>query len=81
MVSATEYSARNRLVLAAQDAAATKCGAIILESRDVLCPTGSCQSTLHRRPLYYDDDHLSQFGSLLLVPLLGKIFDAHAHAK
>ncbi len=33
-----------------------------------LCPTDTCSTALEGRPLYFDGDHLSAFGNLILLP-------------
>ena len=69
-----EYQARNAWVWAAQDAAHDQCGVKILDPTQYLCHAGICAGSLNGRPLYTDDDHLSEFGNKLLVPMFAEIY-------
>jgi peptidoglycan/LPS O-acetylase OafA/YrhL len=71
-----EYWKRNKWVWDAQDAAQAQCGAHILDPLPYLCRDGSCYGSLHGRPLYADDNHLSEYGSHLLAPLFSQMIDA-----
>ncbi|MEY8201391.1 MAG: acyltransferase family protein [Colwellia sp.] len=51
------------------DSVAKECGASTVSPADILCETGNCLSSIDGRPLYYDDNHLSEFGNKLLTPL------------
>lgn len=74
-ITLAEYHQRHALVWAAQDQAAKQCGATILDPLPYLCPAGRCISQIDGRPLYYDDDHLSEFGNKLLVPMFEQVFN------
>ncbi|QNM98952.1 acyltransferase family protein [Chitinimonas koreensis] len=73
-ITRTEYEQRHRPVWRAQDAAAERCGVKILDPLPYLCKGDVCRSTLAGRPIYYDDDHLSEFGNKLLVPMFRTVF-------
>jgi hypothetical protein len=73
-ITVEEYQRRHELVLAAQDRARETCGVRILDPRPALCSGNSCRSVDGGRPLYYDDDHLSEFGNRLLVPMFREVF-------
>lgn len=76
-----EYRARNDWVWQAQDAARAQCGVRILDPLPFLCRDGHCYGSKDGRPLYYDDDHISEFGNKLLVPMFKQVFaDAHLWA-
>lgn len=68
------YRQRNDWVWAAQDAARDQCGIKILDPTPYLCRDGRCYGSQNGRPLYVDDDHLSEFGNKLLVPMFSKVF-------
>jgi hypothetical protein len=68
------YQARNGWVWAAQNAARDHCGVKILDSTEYLCRDGVCFGSLNGRPLYTDDDHLSEFGNKLLVPMFAQVY-------
>ncbi len=74
-ISLEEYHARHAVVWAAQDEAARQCGVKILDPLPYLCHDGRCWSSKAGRPLYYDDDHLSEYGNKLLVPMFRQIFE------
>jgi hypothetical protein len=68
------YQERNAWVWAAQDAARDRCGVKILDPTPYLCRNGRCYGSQNGRPLYSDDDHLSEFGNKLLVPMFAEVF-------
>ncbi|WP_283669677.1 SGNH hydrolase domain-containing protein, partial [Escherichia coli] len=37
---------------------------------------GRCWGSKDGRPIYFDDDHLSEYGNKLLVPMFKEIFAA-----
>lgn len=39
-----------------------------------LCHDGRCWGSKDGRPLYYDDDHLSEYGNKLLVPMFKQVW-------
>ncbi|QXX94623.1 acyltransferase [Serratia marcescens] len=73
-LSEEDYHKRHQFVWEAQDEAAEKCGVKILNPLPMLCKNGLCESTHNGRPIYYDDDHLSEYGNKLLVPMFQQIF-------
>ncbi|MDV0603710.1 acyltransferase family protein [Raoultella ornithinolytica] len=77
-ISLEEYHARHKVVWAAQDAAAAQCGVKILDPLPYLCHDGRCWGSKDGRPIYIDDDHLSEFGNKLLVPMFKQVFAASA---
>ncbi len=68
-VSWKEYQKRNSFVWKIQDQASEKCGAKIVDITPSLCPNGICMGLFNNRPLYYDEHHLSLFGSSFLKKL------------
>lgn len=75
-ISVDEYHKRHDFVWAAQDAAHERCGVRILDVLPYLCADGRCSASRDGRPLYYDQDHLSEFGNRLLVPMFATVFES-----
>jgi peptidoglycan/LPS O-acetylase OafA/YrhL len=75
-ISLEAYRKRNDWVWAAQDAARDQCGVKILDPTPYLCHDDRCYGSRNGRPLYIDDDHLSEFGNKLLVPMFAEVFRA-----
>uniref|UniRef100_UPI0028A5BF07 acyltransferase family protein n=1 Tax=Massilia alkalitolerans TaxID=286638 RepID=UPI0028A5BF07 len=73
-ITIDEYHRRNSFVWEAQDAARDKCGVQILDPTKYLCMNGQCKGAQAGRPLYYDDDHLSEHGANVLKPMFAEIF-------
>lgn len=73
-ISLDEYHRRQAFIWAAQDAASERCGVRILDPLPFLCADGRCYGKKDGRPLYYDDDHLSEYGNKLLVPMFQQVF-------
>jgi hypothetical protein len=73
-ISMEDYRKRNDWVWAAQDAARNQCGIKILDPTRYLCRDGRCYGSQSGRPLYFDDNHLSEFGNRLLVPMFAEVF-------
>lgn len=73
------YHARHAAVWAAQDEARRRCGVKILDPLPYLCEDGQCNGSKGGRPLYFDDDHLSEYGNRLLIPMFAKVFGAGAY--
>ncbi len=73
-ISLANYHQRHAVVWAAQDAARDRCGVKILDPLPYLCREGRCYGLKDGRPLYYDDDHLSEWGNKLLVPMFAEVF-------
>lgn len=73
-VTRDDYMRRNGWVWAAQDQAGTKCGVRVLDPTTYLCRNGRCNGTVEGRPLYFDDDHLSEFGNTLIAPAFAPVF-------
>lgn len=45
---------------------------------EILCPSNTCQAVVNGRPLYFDGDHLSNYGnSLLFAPFYQWLQDKH----
>lgn len=72
-ISVDDYHARNDFAWKGQNVAREQCGVVILDPLPYLCPNGVCHSLKNGRPIYFDDNHLSEFGNKLLVPMFEKI--------
>lgn len=70
----SEYQQRNRISWETQDLAMRQCGVTILDPTAYLCSEGKCDGARDGIPLYYDDDHLSERGAALLIPMFRGIF-------
>lgn len=77
-VSLEEYQERHRVAWAAQNRAAEECGVTLLDPRPYLCSDGRCWGDVDGIPVYYDDDHLSERGGQLLIPLFQQMFTKEA---
>ena len=73
-ITIEEYHERHKLVWEAQDQAAEQCGVKILDPLPYLCDDQYCYGSRNGRPLYYDDDHLSEYGNKYLVPMFEQVF-------
>lgn len=82
-VTLAEYRHRQDFIWDAQDAARDHCGIKILDPLPYLCSDGVCHGEKNNRPLYRDDDHLSEFGNKLLTPMFAEVFRdlKGAHSK
>ena len=74
-ISLEQYHERHNFVWAAQDAAQEQCGVKILDPLPYLCWDGRCHAIKDGRSMYYDDDHLSEYGAHLLQPMFAKVFE------
>ena len=73
-ITLEEYHERHAFVWQAQDLAAEQCGVKILNPLPYLCDEQYCYGSKNGRPLYYDDDHLSEYGNKFLVPMFEQVF-------
>lgn len=74
-LSKSHYDERNAYILDMLDNAARQCGITLLDPTEVLCDKQSCKGTHNGRPIYYDDNHLSEYGNKLLVPIFDQIWN------
>ncbi len=73
-ITKEEYRKRHAFVWSIQNEAQEQCGAQILDPLPYLCDDEVCHGSKNGIPLYVDDDHLSEFGNRLLVPMFAKAF-------
>ncbi|ALV72599.1 acyltransferase family protein [Acinetobacter johnsonii] len=72
VISRVEYEKRSKSSYAAQDLAVKKCGVKIIDATDLFCDKENCYADKKGIPLYFDTNHLSDYGANLLVPLIKK---------
>lgn len=70
-----EYYERHSTVLKMQSEVASTCGVKILDPIHYLCDSEYCYSNMNGKPLYFDDDHLSSYGAMLISPMYDEIFE------
>lgn len=80
-ISIDEYHRRNAFAWETQDMAAKQCGVQILDPTPYLCDDKNCMGGVNGRPIYFDDDHLSERGGNLLIPMFRSIFNTADFAK
>ncbi|WP_019671755.1 acyltransferase family protein [Psychrobacter lutiphocae] len=68
-ISTVEYETKTAPVIDIYQQVAPKYNAQILYPALYLCPEDRCLAEIDNRPLYFDDDHLSEFGNRLLMPM------------
>lgn len=51
-----------------------ECGIALLDPIPYLCKPDFCPPTIDGRSLYYDDDHLNEYGNKFLVPMFNEIW-------
>ena len=74
----TNYKKNSTLVRKLISATSTQCGASILDPVDFLCIDGRCKAQLDGRPIYYDGDHMSEYGNKILTPMFNRAIFGHA---
>jgi peptidoglycan/LPS O-acetylase OafA/YrhL len=74
-ITLKEYQLRHKLVWQAQDKAVKQCGVRILNPLPYLCDDQYCYGSKNGHSLYFDDDHLSESGNELLIPMFKEIFE------
>lgn len=70
----TSYYQRQKTAFSMQDEAVKKCNVEILDPTPYLCDNEYCYGSKNGIPLYFDDDHLSKYGSELVSPIYEKVF-------
>jgi peptidoglycan/LPS O-acetylase OafA/YrhL len=63
------YLERNEFITMLNSETEKNCNVKILDTTKYLCNEKLCFGSLNGRPLYFDGDHLSEFGNKLLVPM------------
>lgn len=75
-ITLEDYHRRHDFIWSVQDEIAEQCGAKILNPLPYLCDEQRCYGSKDNFPLYYDDDHLSEYGNRLLVDMFRQVFTA-----
>ena len=70
----SDYDQRHQLAREAYQQASEQCGVTLLDPVPYLCDEQKCYGSKDGMPLYFDDDHLSERGAALLMPMLQSIF-------
>jgi hypothetical protein len=74
-ISRSEYNDRHSFIMSLMVEAKNKCGVEILDPLPYLCDEDACYGDKNGWPVYFDDDHLSESGNKLLVPMFRSIFE------
>lgn len=73
-IEKSEHLERTKMVRGSFIKLEEKCNVNIIDLDKALCSeNGKCYADIDGRPMYYDDDHLSEFGANSLIPLIKKI--------
>ena len=73
-ITRDEYNQRQRTAYKMQDEAVSRCGAKVLDPTPYLCDSDYCYGDKNGTPLYFDDDHLSSYGSEVISPVYDEVF-------
>lgn len=69
------HQERNKVINEALNEAAASCPNItVMDPIPYVCKNGVCMDSENGRPLYVDDNHLSEYGTRHLMPLFAKTF-------
>ena len=63
------YLKRNKPVIEIIKSVATNNNIKVLDPTSYLCSNGECNALHKNRPIYYDGDHMSEYGNKLLTPM------------
>lgn len=70
-----EYMQHHEYAFKLVEQAKEQCGAKVLDPTEYLCKDGKCQGLHNDIPVYYDDNHISEYGNKLLTPMFAKIWE------
>lgn len=73
-ITRKNYDRRQSFIWEAQNKASEQCGAKILDPLPYLCTDDRCFGERNNRPIYRDDDHLSETGNKLLTQMFAPVF-------
>lgn len=73
-VPETAYLTDHRQARHAIEQASRQCGVKLLDPAPYLCKNGQCRGAINGRPLYTDNNHLSEYGNRFLVPMFSQVF-------
>jgi peptidoglycan/LPS O-acetylase OafA/YrhL len=69
------YLERNERIRRLNSRVAAKNGITVLDPVPYLCFDGRCMAQFKGRPIYYDGDHMSEYGNKLLAPMFESALD------
>ena len=69
------YYPAHKIAWDAQDRAARECGVKILDPLPFLCKNDICLGSKNGQALYYDGNHMNEFGNRFLIPMFDPVFD------
>lgn len=69
------YQIENKFILEVMETAKQQCGVHLLDPTQYFCHNGLCDATEGNKPLYFDDNHITEYASMKLVPLFKQIFN------
>lgn len=75
-ITLEEYEKRNALFYQLTENIKLKCDVKIISIKNNFCDSKYCYGDVNGRPVYYDDDHLSEYGASLLIPIFKKYLDS-----
>lgn len=73
-ISVKEFHDRQAIVYSMQNKIRDNCGAVILDPTPYLCDVDYCYGDFGGVPLFFDDNHLSKYGSEIIVKTYEKVF-------
>lgn len=76
-LSRAAYNARHQETLEIMQGIGQRCNAELLDPVPYLCDEQVCPASIQGMSLYSDDDHLSEYGNKLLVPMFKKIWTSN----
>jgi peptidoglycan/LPS O-acetylase OafA/YrhL len=71
------YLKRNERIRRLNSRVAAKNGITVLDPVPYLCFDGRCMAQFKGRPIYYDGDHISEYGNKLLAPMFKSALENH----
>jgi peptidoglycan/LPS O-acetylase OafA/YrhL len=80
-ITLRQYYEREDASLQTLNLAAQQCGVKLLDPLPYLCSGDTCRGDVAGMPIYYDDNHLSERGSALLVPMYKAAIEQAAKAN
>jgi peptidoglycan/LPS O-acetylase OafA/YrhL len=72
------YRTNNTAMISALNRAQRDCGVHLLDPVPYFCDTDSCYGSVDGRPLYSDDNHLSNTGAKRLAPMFARVWEQNA---
>ena len=71
------YAERNNLIRGLLEDVAKSENVNVLDPIPYLCFEGRCIAQYQNRPIYYDDDHMSEYGNKLISPMFSQAMKKH----